>query len=180
MYLLAYARRARPHAIDMPSMCTLQPAGCTTPGSAIRVEAAQVRGVDSSGMICSAYDLGWAEEPDGTPAFVPRSAALGSPYPDEPFEVRSGACSSCRPVISSSWSSNAARGQAMLGPHVWCCLNRRSLRRQRQCNPQPRPRVARRRSPSAMSALLPLRMRRTWQQPQQVRCCARTPSCREH
>jgi tRNA-binding EMAP/Myf-like protein len=68
----------------------LQPAGCTTPGSAIRVEAAQVRGVDSSGMICSAYDLGWAEEPDGAPAFVPKSAPLGSSYPYEPFPVRSG------------------------------------------------------------------------------------------
>jgi tRNA-binding EMAP/Myf-like protein len=80
-----------------------------------------VRGVDSSGMICSAYDLGWAEEPDGTPAFVPKSAPLGSPYPDEPFEVRSGACSSCRPVICSSGVSSAARGLAMLGPQVWCC-----------------------------------------------------------
>ena len=54
----------------------------------MRVEAAQVRGVDSSGMICSAYDLGWAEDPDGAPAFVPQSAPLGSSYPDEPFPVR--------------------------------------------------------------------------------------------
>lgn len=130
-----------------------------------------MRGVDSSGMICSAYDLGWAEEPDGTPSFVPKSATLGSPYPDEPFEVRRGACSSCRLVISSSWVSNAARGLAMLGPQLCCCHDRRSLRRQRQRNPQPRPRVARRKSPSAMSALLPFRMRRIWQQPQQVTCC---------
>jgi len=67
---------------------TAQPAGCTTPGSAIRVEASQLHGVDSSGMICSAHDLGWSEEADSVPAFVPKSAPLGSPYPDEPFRVR--------------------------------------------------------------------------------------------
>lgn len=66
----------------------LQPAGCATPGSGIFVEQAQVRGVNSAGMICSAYDLGWADGSDGEPAFVPKTAALGSPFPDEPFPVR--------------------------------------------------------------------------------------------
>lgn len=79
------------------------------PGSAMRVEAAQVRGVDSSGMICSAYDLGWSEEAAGVPAFVPKSAALGSPYPDEPFPV-------------SFWDSEATGGGSSSNSYSSVCL----------------------------------------------------------
>jgi translation initiation factor 5B len=40
--------------------------GTTTPGSGVNIEKAAVRGVESEGMLCSAYDLGWESSPDGT------------------------------------------------------------------------------------------------------------------
>ena len=47
-----------------------------------------MRGVDSIGMICSAFELGWSEEEEPTPARVPRSVPAGTPAPDNPFPVR--------------------------------------------------------------------------------------------
>lgn len=58
------------------------------PGSGTRVEAAAVRGVASGGMLCCAYDLGWADEDDGKPAYVPSDVLPGTPFPDEPYAVR--------------------------------------------------------------------------------------------
>jgi hypothetical protein len=64
--------------------------GCTTPGSGIKIERASLRGVDSFGMLCSAYDIGWVPEPDGVLAELPDDADVGEECPEEPPEVRAG------------------------------------------------------------------------------------------
>ena len=55
----------------------------------MRVEAAEVRGVSSGGMICCAADLGWADESDGVPVHVPADEAPGTLFPEEPYPVSS-------------------------------------------------------------------------------------------
>eukprot|EP00208_Stichococcus_sp_RCC1054_P001979 CAMPEP_0206140654 /NCGR_PEP_ID=MMETSP1473-20131121/10223_1 /ASSEMBLY_ACC=CAM_ASM_001109 /TAXON_ID=1461547 /ORGANISM="Stichococcus sp, Strain RCC1054" /LENGTH=1691 /DNA_ID=CAMNT_0053534881 /DNA_START=139 /DNA_END=5214 /DNA_ORIENTATION=- len=71
----------------------LAPAGCTTPGTAVRVEEAEVRGVASGGMVCCAADLGWADEADGMPAYVPPDTAPGTLFPEEPYPAPAAAAS---------------------------------------------------------------------------------------
>ena len=49
----------------------LAPVGCVTPGSGIKIDQAPLRGVDSHGMLCSAYDIGWTQETDGVLVQLP-------------------------------------------------------------------------------------------------------------
>lgn len=45
-----------------PAPLCVQPVGCTT-ASGTKIEQAALRGVDSYGMLCSAYECGWVSEP---------------------------------------------------------------------------------------------------------------------
>lgn len=58
-------------------------AGSKTPGSGIDIQNAEVRGVMSCGMLCSGYDLGWEEEPDGVLAQIPSTLSVGDDCPTE-------------------------------------------------------------------------------------------------
>ncbi len=49
--------------------------------------AATVRGSQSFGMICSAFDLGWAEAADGQAVRLPQDMKLGTALQSEPPEV---------------------------------------------------------------------------------------------
>ena len=80
------------------------PPGSTIPRSGVEVGEAELRGVLSSGMLVSAYDLGWSEEDTGTAVELeggeepgskvvlssPLAFSLGSPAPaeDEAGETR--------------------------------------------------------------------------------------------
>jgi len=60
--------------------------GITTPGSGVNIEKAAVRGVESEGMLCSAYDLGWESSPDGTLVQLPAGDGeldVGDECPEE-------------------------------------------------------------------------------------------------
>ena len=71
-------------------MCLLQGIGCHLAGSDADIEQVKVRGIDSSGMLCSAFDLGWVDEADGVLVELPAHAALGDECPSTPMEVRQG------------------------------------------------------------------------------------------
>ncbi|KAK9830542.1 hypothetical protein WJX72_012372 [[Myrmecia] bisecta] len=58
--------------------------GCTTPGSGQKVTQASLRGVDSFGMLCSAFETGWADEPDGVLIEMPEDAQAGEDVPPVP------------------------------------------------------------------------------------------------
>jgi translation initiation factor 5B len=53
----------------------------------MKIERAKVRGVESAGMLCSAYDIGWVSEPDGVLVQLPGSFKPGRACPDDPPEV---------------------------------------------------------------------------------------------
>lgn len=55
----------------------LAPVGCTLPGD-FKIKQAAIRGVDSSGMLCSERELGLSEESQGI-MLLPDSAPVGSP-----------------------------------------------------------------------------------------------------
>lgn len=61
--------------------------GAQTPGSSIAVAATTVRGSESFGMICSAFDLGWAEAADGKAVRLPQDMRLGTPLHSAAPEV---------------------------------------------------------------------------------------------
>lgn len=65
-----------------------QPVGATTPGSGLKMERKSLKGVDSFGMLCSAYDCGWVGEPDGVLVVLPDEAEVGEPCPQQPPKVR--------------------------------------------------------------------------------------------
>ena len=65
----------------------MQGVGCTTPGSGILIKQASLRGVESFGMLCSAYDVGWLDKPDEQLLILPELAEPGQPVPAEPMEV---------------------------------------------------------------------------------------------
>jgi tRNA-binding EMAP/Myf-like protein len=46
------------------------------------VEAADIRGVKSFGMLCSAYDLGWADSSDGLAVDLPDTMVVGEAAPE--------------------------------------------------------------------------------------------------
>ena len=84
----------------------MQGVGCTTPGSRLLIEEREVRGVPSSGMLCSAYDLGWVAEPDGVLVELPLDLMPGDICPAEvPVDVSTlvramqpWPCDGCRPL----------------------------------------------------------------------------------
>ena len=61
--------------------------GCTLFGSGTLIESTKVRGVDSDGMLCSAYGLGWAEEEDSVLVELPSDAVVGSACSSTPLQV---------------------------------------------------------------------------------------------
>lgn len=61
--------------------------GSKTPGSGVAVTNATLRGVESFGMLCSAFDLGWLDEPDGVLVELPDSMQPGEEIPSSPVEV---------------------------------------------------------------------------------------------
>jgi translation initiation factor 5B len=66
-------------------LVVLAPVGCVTPGSGIKIEKALLRGVDSHGMLCSAYDIGWTEEADGVLVQMPEGDfEPGDECPEDP------------------------------------------------------------------------------------------------
>lgn len=71
--------------------CAAQAVGACTPGSNTKVEAADIRGVRSFGMLCSAYDLGWTDSPDGLVVDLPDTLAVGEAAPEVAPMVRCGA-----------------------------------------------------------------------------------------
>lgn len=48
-----------------------------------------MRGVESFGMLCSAFDIGWASEPDGLLVDLPANSPLqeGDDCPLDPIQV---------------------------------------------------------------------------------------------
>ena len=65
----------------------MQLEGAQMPGSSIAVAAATVRGSKSFGMICSAFDLGWADAANGQAVRLPQDMKLGTALHSEPPEV---------------------------------------------------------------------------------------------
>lgn len=65
----------------------LQAPGCILPGSGQKIETATLRGVESSGMLCSAFDVGWSSSPDGVLIELPESATEGDKISREPMKV---------------------------------------------------------------------------------------------
>lgn len=60
-----------------------------TPGSGVHVKTASVRGVESYGMLCSAFDIGWASAADGVAVELPASMEVGAACPAQlPQAVR--------------------------------------------------------------------------------------------
>eukprot|EP00798_Chlamydomonas_sp_ICE-L_P031196 gene31196-6343_t len=47
------------------------PVGCTTPGSGMVITERTLKGVESNGMLCSAFDIGWSKEADGVLVVLP-------------------------------------------------------------------------------------------------------------
>lgn len=60
-----------------------QTVGCKT-RSGITVDSTKVRGIQSSGMLCSAYDVGWVEAPDEVLLELPDSFSPGDSCPAAP------------------------------------------------------------------------------------------------
>ena len=76
--------------------CVLsQAAGSTLPGTGMQIDEAKVRGVNSSGMLCSAFDLGWVAEADGVLVELPEHASIGKPCPSTAMKVLSSLCEFC-------------------------------------------------------------------------------------
>ena len=48
------------------------------------MSSARVRGVESYGMLCSAYDMGWSCTADGAAVELPGSAVAGAACPEQP------------------------------------------------------------------------------------------------
>ena len=66
-------------------LVVLAPVGSTTPGSGMKIEKTALRGVDSHGMLCSAYDIGWTSEADGVLVQLPEEECeVGEDCPEEP------------------------------------------------------------------------------------------------
>ena len=62
--------------------------GCTLPGSGQKIEKVTLRGVESLGMLCSAFDLGWLQEPDGVLIELPESVNKGAEISSQAVEVQ--------------------------------------------------------------------------------------------
>lgn len=54
----------------------------------MEITKAKMRGMDSYGMLCSAYDAGWVDEPDGVLLELPEDAEVGDAVPIDVPEVR--------------------------------------------------------------------------------------------
>ena len=90
----------------------LQGVGCTTPGSRMLIEEREVRGVPSSGMLCSAWDLGWVPEPDGVLVELPLDLMPGDLCPtDAPADVR--------PLPLAAPGCPPAQAARLLAPQTW-------------------------------------------------------------
>lgn len=68
----------------------VQGVGCTLPGSGQKIERVELRGVESWGMLCSAYDVGWSSEPDGVLIELPESLVEGESITSQPVKVQPG------------------------------------------------------------------------------------------
>ena len=68
----------------------LQPVGCTTPGSKLLIEKRDVKGVVSSGMLCSAHDIGWSKEIDGVLVVLAEELDAGAACPEKAPKVSKG------------------------------------------------------------------------------------------
>ena len=82
-------------------MLRMQLEGAQTPGSNIAVAAATVRGSNSFGMICSAYDLGWMDAANGLAVRLPQDMKLGAPLDSTAPEV-------CGNIHQHRWLCQAA------------------------------------------------------------------------
>ena len=67
----------------------MQPVGMTTPGSGLKIEKRNLKGVDSFGMLCSAHDIGWSGSSDEL-VVLPEETEVGAPCPDKAPKVREG------------------------------------------------------------------------------------------
>ena len=90
------------------------------------MEQATLRGVESFGMLCSAFDIGWASKPDGLLVDLPADGLLqeGDDCPPEPIQVHKQAqclppCGSQRDCCTlSAKKYRSARG----GMAFSCCM----------------------------------------------------------
>ena len=53
----------------------------------LKVEKRNLKGVDSWGMLCSAYDCGWVPAPDDQLLVLPEDMEVGQPCPATPPKV---------------------------------------------------------------------------------------------
>ena len=65
----------------------LQGVGAVLPGTGQKIEAATLRGVESHGMLCSAFDIGWSNSPDGVLVELPSSVSIGEKLSSQPPQV---------------------------------------------------------------------------------------------
>lgn len=69
----------------------MQGIGVQLAGSGLIIKKTSVRGVESFGMLCSAYDIGWSHDADGVLAAMPDSAQPGDACPPEAPKVHAQA-----------------------------------------------------------------------------------------
>lgn len=123
------AELSPPHDLLCPARGCPQAVGSTTPGSGLAIERTVLRGVDSEGMLCSAYDIGWAPEPDGVLVQLPPGLQPGQACPQEPPEVRTAADAAClfwslrvvRSLLCVLLGRTSARPHALHGMRQACC-----------------------------------------------------------
>ena len=65
----------------------MQTVGAAVPSNGIIVEGRPVMGVQSQGMLCSAFNIGWLEAEAGVLVELPEGSVLGEPCPEDPPEV---------------------------------------------------------------------------------------------
>ncbi len=69
------------HNVKAPMKAVLAPLGSVVPANGMKVKKAKIRGVESIGMLCSAYELGLGEDHDGI-IDLPLNTKIGEPIAD--------------------------------------------------------------------------------------------------
>ena len=84
----------------------------------MQITKRDVRGVESSGMLCSAYDLGWVKQPDEVLVEMPLDFMPGDPCPPDMPE---GVCPA-QAQLSSCMRLNLRLASLRLGRQLIPCL----------------------------------------------------------
>jgi hypothetical protein len=110
----------------VPCCLALQPIGVST-HSGLRIEQRTLKGVDSFGMLCSAHDCGWTDEPDNVLIRLRDEDGLsvGDEAPAQAPEVSHGEQQAARTTsIACTMRHSQSRSAAFIGwsqPNVRAC-----------------------------------------------------------